>query len=399
MKMISNDNKSPASSRGAYIARGVSATKDEVHAAIKTQAAGAFPGAFCKIIDDPCGDADYCAAMHADGAGTKSALAYIKYRETGDASAFFGIAQDSAVMNLDDLLCIGAAGGFVMSNTIGRNAHRVGGDAIAAIIDGYKTFTDKMRAYGVDIVMSGGETADVGDLVGTLIADSTFFVRLRRRDVLDCSNIKSGDVIVGFASFGKAVYEDKYNAGMGSNGLTAARHLLLCSEYADKYPETYSSTIEKSMVYSGRYRFADMLPGADISVGDAILSPTRTYAPIIKRLLGSRGLHAMVHCTGGGQVKCRSFGNGLHYIKDNLFDTPPLFYAIGESGEIDEREMYQVFNMGHRMELYCTEEFAKTAIDTAAAFGVEGRIVGRVETSPGGANRVSIISGTKRFEY
>lgn len=397
--MKTSDDKNKGAASGAYISRGVSATKDEVHAAIKSQARGAFPGAFCKIIDDPCGDADYCASMHADGAGTKSALAYIKYRETRDISAFFDIAQDSVVMNLDDLLCIGAAGGFVMSNTIGRNAHRVNGDAIAAVIDGYRSFTEKMRGYGVDIEMSGGETADVGDLVGTLIVDSTFFVRMKRENVLDCSNIKPGDVIVGLASFGKAAYEDKYNAGMGSNGLTAARHLLLCSEYADRYPETYSSTIDKSMVYSGKYRFGDKLPGTDVCVGDAILSPTRTYAPIIKKLLGSKELHAMVHCTGGGQVKCRSFGNGLHYIKDNLFDTPPLFRAIGESGQIEEREMYQVFNMGHRMELYCSEEFANKAIEAAAAFGVEGRVVGRVEKSADGNNRVSIISGTNRFEY
>ncbi|NLK39685.1 MAG: phosphoribosylformylglycinamidine cyclo-ligase [Clostridiales bacterium] len=394
--MKTNDNQK---SSDAYRARGVSATKDEVHAAIKTQAKGIFPGAFCKIIEDPCGDPDYCAAMHADGAGTKSALAYIKYRETGDLSAYFDLAQDSAVMNLDDLLCIGAAGGFVMSNTIGRNAHRVGGEAIAAVIEGYQTFVDKMRNYGVDIEMSGGETADVGDLVGTLIVDSTFFVRMKRSSVIDCANIRPGDVIVGLASFGKAIYEERYNAGMGSNGLTAARHLLLCSEYADKYPETYSSTIDKSMVYSGKYRLGDRLPGADVSVGDAILSPTRTYAPIIKRLIGRDGLQAMIHCTGGGQVKCRSFGKGIHYIKDNLFEMPPLFRAIAESGQIHLREMYQVFNMGHRIELYCTEEFAKFAIETAASFGVDARIIGRTEEAPDGENRVTIKTEAGQFEY
>lgn len=392
--MNTSDNQ-----RGAYGARGVSATKDEVHAAIKGQDRGLFEGAFCKIIEDPCGDPDFCAAMHADGAGTKSALAYIKYRETGDVSAFFDLAQDSAVMNLDDLLCVGATGPFVMSNTIGRNAHRVGGEAIAAVIAGYQAFVDKMRDFGIEIVLSGGETADVGDLVGTLIVDSTFFVRMRRRDVIDCSAIRPGDVIVGLASFGQAVYEDRYNAGMGSNGLTGARHLLLCSDYAEKYPETYSSTIDRAMVYSGKYRLEDRLPGAEVSVGDAILSPTRTYAPIVGRLLGRAGLHAMIHCTGGGQVKCRSFGRGIHYIKDNLFPTPPLFAAIAQSGQIAPREMYQVFNMGHRMELYCTEEFAKFAIETAESFGVAARIVGRTEASPDGKNRVTIKTPDGQFEY
>lgn len=255
----------------AYSSRGVSATKDEVHSAISKQDKGVFPGAFCKLIDDPCGDKDYCAAMHADGAGTKSSLAYIKYRETGDYSAFYDIAQDSVVMNLDDLLCIGATKGFVLSNTIGRNAHRVDGKAISAVIDGYTEFTSMLGQYGVDITMSGGETADVGDLVQTIIADSTFFVRIKKSDVIDCDNIKPGDVIVGLASFGQAVYEKRYNAGMGSNGLTAARHLLLSHEYAAKYPETYSDTIDISKVYCGKYKVGDILPGTDVPVVDAIL--------------------------------------------------------------------------------------------------------------------------------
>lgn len=385
----------------AYLSRGVSATKDEVHSAIAKQDKGEFSGAFCKIIPDPCGDPDYCAAMHADGAGTKSSLAYIKYKETGDLSALYNIAQDSVVMNLDDLLCIGATDGFVLSNTIGRNAHRVDGKAIKAVIDGYTDFCEMLKGYGVGITMSGGETADVGDLVSTLIVDSTFFVRMKRSDVIDCDNIKAGDVIVGFASFGKAVYEKAYNAGMGSNGLTAARHLLLSHEYAAKYPETYSDTIDDSKVYCGKYKVNDILPGADVTVVDAVLSPTRTYAPIIREILSNRrgAVHGMIHCTGGGQAKCKNFGRGLHYIKDNLFDVPPLFAAIHENSDISDAEMYQVFNMGHRMELYCSENDAAYMIETAQKYGVDARIVGRTEASSDGKNHVTVISGGAKYEY
>lgn len=385
----------------AYLSRGVSATKDEVHSAIKKQDKGEFAGAFCKIIADPCGDPDYCAAMHADGAGTKSSLAYIKYKETGDISALYNIAQDSVVMNLDDLLCIGATDGFVLSNTIGRNAHRVDGKAIKAVIDGYTDFCELLRGYGIGITMSGGETADVGDLVNTLIVDSTFFVRLKRSEVIDCANIKPGDVIVGFSSFGKATYERAYNAGMGSNGLTAARHLLLSHEYAAKYPETYSGTIDESKVYCGSYGVNDLLPGTDVSVVDAILSPTRTYAPIIKEILDTKrsAVHGMIHCTGGGQAKCKNFGEGLHYVKDDLFDTPPLFAAIFENADISEREMYQVFNMGHRMEVYCAREDAELMIAAAAKYGVEAKLVGYTEASADGENHVTVKANGKIFEY
>lgn len=388
-----SDNKS------AYASRGVSATKDEVHAAIKHQDKGVFPGAFCKLVADPAGDENYCAAFHADGAGTKSALAYIKYRETGDVSAFYDIAQDSAVMNMDDLLCIGASKGFVMSNTIGRNAHRVPGEAIAAVIDGYAGFGEKMAEYGVDIIMAGGETADVGDLVGTIICDSTFFVRLAKADVVDCDNIKPGDVIVGLASFGQASYEDKYNAGMGSNGLTAARHLLLSHKYADKYPETYSATMGKDNAYVGKYDAFDTLPGTDVAVIDAILSPTRTYAPIVAEIFRQKvDVHGMIHCTGGGQAKCKNFGKNLHYIKDDLFDRPPLFEAFAESGAIDEKEMYQVFNMGHRMELYLSREDAEKVIEISRSFGVDAKIVGRVEESDG-KNKVTLTDRGNTFVY
>ena len=385
----------------AYLSRGVSATKDEVHSAISKQDKGVFAGAFCKIIPDPCGDPEYCAAMHADGAGTKSSLAYIKYKETGDLSAFYNIAQDSVVMNLDDLLCIGATDGFVLSNTIGRNAHRVSGEAIKSVIDGYTQFCEMLGTYGVGVTMSGGETADVGDLVSTLIVDSTFFVRLKRSDVIDCDNIKPGDVIVGLASYGKANYEKAYNAGMGSNGLTAARHLMLSHEYAAKYPETYSNTIDKSKVYCGEYGVNDILPGTDVSVVDAILSPTRTYAPIIKTILDKNrsAVHGMIHCTGGGQAKCKNFGCAIHYIKDDLVPRPPLFAAIKKNADIGEREMYQVFNMGHRMEIYCSKDDAQFMIDTSKSFGVDAKIVGRCEASADGKNHVTIKDNGNTFEY
>ncbi len=384
----------------AYMSRGVSASKDEVHRAISGLEKGEFGGAFCKLIPDPCGDADWVAAMHADGAGTKSSLAYIKAKETGSYQPYFDIAQDSMVMNLDDLLCVGAVEGFVMSNTIGRNAHRVDGNAIKAVIDGYSAFAENMKQFGVNIILSGGETADVGDLVATIIADSTFFVRIPRKDVINCDNIKAGDVIVGLSSTGKASYETRYNAGMGSNGLTAARHLLLCDYYADKYPETYSPTIDRSKVYCGKYRIEDILPGTEVSVGDAILSPTRTYAPIIRDILTEKreAVHGMIHCTGGGQVKCRNFGINMHYIKDNLFDVPPLFAAIAENGDISEREMYQDFNMGHRMEIYCSEEDAAFMIECAAKYNVEAKIIGHTEASPEG-NRVTVKANGNIFEY
>lgn len=387
----------------AYLSRGVSSTKEEIHKAIAKLDKGEFAGAFCKLITDPYGDPNMCAAMHADGAGTKASLAYIKYNETGDFSAFSDIAQDSMVMNLDDLLCVGALDNFILSNTIDRNAHRVDGNAIKAIIEGYQSFIKKMELYGINIYMSGGETADVGDLTATLIVNSTFFVRMKRSDVINCDTISAGDVIVGFASFGQASYEDKYNAGMGSNGLTAARHLLLSNYYADKYPETYSSTIDKSKVYCGKYKFEDKLPDSDISVGDAMLSPTRTYAPIIKEILYTDrdDIHGLIHCTGGGQLKCRNFGKHLHYIKDNLFDTPPLFKAIAENGEISEREMYQTFNMGHRLELFCKPEYADKFIDIAKKYNVDARVIGRVEESASDINTMTIydkLTGSI-FEY
>jgi phosphoribosylformylglycinamidine cyclo-ligase len=386
----------------SYLSRGVSPTKDDVKSAITGQTKGVFPGAFCKIIADPMGDPEYCAAMHADGAGTKSTLAYIRYRETGEPSCFKGIAQDSIVMNLDDLICIGAVDRFLVSNTIGRNAHRIDQAVLKNVIDGYQEFVDQMKPYGVNITLSGGETADVGDLVATIIVDSTAFVRLHRNQVVNCDRIQTGDLIVGLASYGQASYESSYNSGIGSNGLTAARHLLLAHDYAVRYPETYSPTIEPSKVYCGHYRFTDLLPGSRQTAGEAILSPTRTYLPIIKEVLTQHfgAIHGMVHCTGGGQTKCQSFGRGLHYLKDNLFATPPLFKAIQAQGEIKPAEMFQVFNMGHRLELYCDQTTAARVIAIAQKFNVDAQIIGRVLANEApDRNKVTIVHDGKEYNY
>ena len=385
-----------------YNSLGVSSTKEEVHKAIEKLDKGIYTGAFCKLIPDPAGDPQWCAAMHADGAGTKSSLAYLMFRETGDFGVYRGIAQDSVVMNIDDMLCVGATDGFVMSNTIDRNAHLVGGEAISAVIEGYASFLDTLSQYGVNVSMSGGETADVGDLARTLIVNSTLFVRMKRGDVINCDNIRPGDVIVGFASYGQCRYETCYNAGMGSNGLTAARHLLLDKSYADKYPETYSPTIDRDKVYCGKYLVTDNLPGTGVTVGAAILSPTRTYAPVIADLLGRirQGIHGMIHCTGGGLVKCRNFGKGVRYVKDDLIDVPPLFRAIYESGAISLREMYQTFNMGCRLEIILPESRAADVIDTARKYEIQAKVIGHVEETSG-VNKVmlkDVIEG-QSFEY
>ncbi len=385
----------------AYLSRGVSATKDDVHKAISHQDSGEFSGTFCKLIPDPCGDPAYCAVMHADGAGTKSSLAYLVYRETGDLRPLRQLAVDAVVMNLDDMLCVGSLGPFVLSNTIGRNAHVVDGSCIKAIIEGYEDVCRTLGKYGIDMQLAGGETADVGDLTRTLIVDATCFARLPRAEVINCNSIQAGDVIVGLASFGQAVYETQYNAGTGSNGLTAARHLLLHHDYAAKYPETYSPTIDDSLVYCGPYHVSDVLPGTSVTVGDAVLSPTRTYAPILRDVLLKHRdtIHGIIHCTGGGQTKCKNFGRGLHYIKDDLFELPPLFSAIRETGSIAPREMYQVFNMGHRMELYTDRQTADCIINIAQAYGVEARIVGRTEAAEDGKNHVTIRQNGDEWLY
>lgn len=386
----------------SYLSRGVSPTKDDVKKAVANQSSGVAPGAFCKLVEDIAGDPEYCLAVHADGAGTKSSAAYLAYRETGDTSCFFGLAQDSLVMNTDDLACVGAISNLSLSNTIGRNAHRVNGACIAAIINGYDAMIEKLGGMGVDIKMTGGETADVGDLVRTLIVDSTIIARMKREDVINAANIKPGHVIVGLASFGKASYEDTENSGISSNGLTAARHMLLSKVYLEKYPESISETIPADKVYCGKYRLEDTLPGSDMTVGQAILSPTRTYLPIVKEVLAScrSQISGMIHCTGGGQAKCRDFGRNLRYVKDNLFEFPPIFRAIYESGEIPMKEMYQVFNCGHRLEFYCDPAVADRIIQIAASYFVDARIVGRVEALPEGSrNEVVITSGNEEFIY
>ena len=370
----------------SYLSRGVSPTKDDVKAAVKNQSKGVFPGAFCKLIEDIAGDPESCTALHADGAGTKSSVAYLMFKETGNYDWFKGLAQDSLVMNTDDLACVGALNNLSLSNTIGRNAHLVDGKAIAKVIEGYDEMIAKLADLGIDIKMCGGETADVGDLVRTLIVDSTIVAREKRDNIINAANIKPGDIIVGLASFGQATYESSYNSGMSSNGLTAARHMLLSKYYFENYKESFSDTIGEDKAYCGKYRLTDKLPGSEQTVGEAILSPTRTFMPVIKAVLEKyrSGIDGIIHCTGGGQAKCRDFGNNVRYVKDNLFELPPLFKAIYESGEIPMKEMFQVFNCGHRIEFYCdSEETAAGIREIASSFNIESRIVGHVEQSNG----------------
>ena len=390
----------------SYIGRGVSPTKDDVKKAVADQSKGAFPGAFCKLVEDMAGDPEYCMAIHADGAGTKSSAAYIAYKETGDTKWFRQIAQDSLVMNIDDLLCVGATSDFYLSNTIGRNAHRVDGACIAAVINGYDDVIGMLNDHGAGIVMTGGETADVGDLVRTMIVDSTVMTRIPKKDVIHAAEIKPGHIIVGLSSSGQASYESAENSGISSNGLTAARHMLLSKIYQEKYPESVSETLMDHMVYCGKYRLEDALPGSSLTVGEALLSPTRTYLPVISRILSlyRDKISGIIHCTGGGLVKCRDFGTNLRYIKDNLFSLPPIFQAIYDLGEISAKEFYQVFNCGHRMELYCEPEYADSLIEIARSFSVDARIVGRVEALEGSSeqnahNEVVIQSELGKFVY
>ena len=386
----------------SYLSRGVSPTKDDVKAAVKNQSKGVFPGAFCKLIEDIAGDPEYCTALHADGAGTKSSVAYLMFKETGNYDWFKGLAQDSLVMNTDDLACVGALNNLSLSNTIGRNAHLVDGKAIAKVIEGYDEMIAKLADLGIDIKMCGGETADVGDLVRTLIVDSTIVAREKRDNIINAANIKPGDIIVGLASFGQATYESSYNSGMSSNGLTAARHMLLSKYYFENYKESFSDTIGEDKAYCGKFRLTDKLPGSEQTVGEAILSPTRTFMPVIKAVLEKyrSGIDGIIHCTGGGQAKCRDFGNNVRYVKDNLFELPPLFKAIYESGEIPMKEMFQVFNCGHRIEFYCdTEETAAGIMEIASSFNIESRIVGHVEQSNGNNNEVIIKYQGEEFVY
>lgn len=383
-----------------YGKRGVSASKEDVHKAIFNIDRGLFPGAFCKIIPDILGgDEEYCNIMHADGAGTKSSLAYIYWKETGDVSVWKGIAQDAVVMNLDDLLCIGATDGIILSSTIGRNKNLVPGEVIATIIGGTEEFLEEMRGLGIGIYSTGGETADVGDLVRTVIVDSTVTCRMHRRDVITNSNIAAGDVIVGLSSFGRANYEKEFNGGIGSNGLTSARHDLFDSYLALKYPESFDPAIPEDLIYSGALELTSPVDGCDLNLGKLVLSPTRTYAPVIREILMNyRGsIHGMIHCSGGAQTKVMNFVNELHIIKDNLFDTPALFRIIQEQSGTGWHEMYRVFNMGHRFEIYVPPEIAADLVDISTSFGVEADIVGRCEAYEG--KRLTITSEFGEFVY
>ena len=380
--------------------RGVSASKEDVHNAIKNIDKGIFPKAFCKIIPDILGGDDtYCNIMHADGAGTKSSLAYIYWRETGDLSVWKGIAQDAVVMNLDDLLCVGATDGILLSSTIGRNKSLIPGEVIAAVINGTQEFVDKMSALGIGMITTGGETADVGDLVRTIIVDSTVTCRMPRSQVIDNAHIAHGDVIVGLESAGQATYEDCYNGGMGSNGLTSARHDVFGKYLAQKYPESYDKAIPDEFVYSGSQLLTAPVEGTGLNAGQLVLSPTRTYAPVIKRVLDELRphIHGMVHCSGGAQTKVMHFVENKHVVKDNLFPIPPLFRLIHDESGTDWKEMYKVFNMGHRMEIYVSEQYAPTIIDISRSFNINAQVVGHVEDAP--TNRLTIKGQEGTYEY
>ena len=383
-----------------YMLRGVSASKEDVHNAIKNIDKGLYPKAFCKIIPDILGgDPEYCNIMHADGAGTKSSLAYAYWKETGDLSVWKGIAQDALIMNIDDLLCVGAVDNILVSSTIGRNKNLVPGSVISAIINGTDELLAELREMGVGAYATGGETADVGDLVRTIIVDSTVTCRMKRSDVINNANIRPGDVIVGLASFGQATYEKEYNGGMGSNGLTSARHDVFGKDIAKKYPETYDHAVPDELVYSGGLNLTDKVQGSPLDAGKLVLSPTRTYAPVVKKLLDALRpqIHGMVHCSGGAQTKILHFVENVHVVKDNMFPIPPLFRTIQEQSHTDWKEMYKVFNCGHRFEVYLPKEYAQQVIDISKSFGIDAQIIGRIE--PSDHTHLTIHSEYGTFEY
>jgi len=383
-----------------YMQRGVSASKEDVHNAISNLDKGLFPKAFCKIVEDTLGnDPEYCNIMHADGAGTKSSLAYLYWKETGDLSVWKGIAQDAIIMNTDDLLCVGAANNILVSSTIGRNKNLIPGEVISALIEGTEEVLQNLRDNGVNAVLTGGETADVGDLVRTVIVDSTVTCRLRRDQVISNDQIQAGDVIVGLASYGQANYETEYNGGMGSNGLTSARHDVFNKVLKTKYPESFDPAVPDDLVYTGKYNLTDRAPGTPLDMGKLVLSPTRTYAPIMVDVLNymRQNIHGIVHCSGGAQTKVLHFVDGVHVIKDNLFETPPLFKIMQEESGTEWKEMYKVFNMGHRMEIYLDERHAEEIMDIAETYGVEAKIIGRVEPFDG--KKVTIQGEHGTYEY
>jgi len=394
LKMI-EENKSER-----YMERGVSASKEDVHNAIKNIDKGLFPKAFCKIVADTLtGSENHCVVMHADGAGTKSSLAYAYWKETGDLSVWKGIAQDALIMNIDDLLCVGAIDNILLSSTIGRNKNLIPGEVLSEIINGTEELLEGLRSNGIGIYSTGGETADVGDLVRTIIVDSTVVCRMKKEDVIDNANIQVGDVIVGLASYGQASYEKEYNGGMGSNGLTSARHDVFNKSVAEKFPETYDNKVPEKLVYSGSKRLTDKVEGVDIDAGKLVLSPTRTYAPIIKKVLEKyrKQIHGMVHCSGGAQTKILHFVDDLHIVKDNLFETPPLFKLIKEQSGTSWEEMYKVFNMGHRMELYVPQAIAEEIITISQSFNVDAQIIGKVVEK--GEKKLTIKSTYGEFVY
>ena len=397
-----HDTKVPleGDSGGRYNLRGVSASKEDVHNAIKNIDKGLFPQAFCKIIPDFLGnDPEYCNIMHADGAGTKSSLAYVYWRETGDLSVWKGIAQDALIMNIDDLLCVGATDNILLSSTIGRNKNLIPGEVISAIINGTNELVEELREMGVNIYPTGGETADVGDVVRTIIVDSTVTCRMKRADVIDNANIESGDVIVGLSSCGQATYEKEYNGGMGSNGLTSARHDVFANYLAEKYPESYNNDIPRELAYSGGCKLTDKVAGLDLDAGKLVLSPTRTYAPVVKKMLETLRphIHGMVHCSGGAQTKILHFIDNLKVVKNNLFPIPPLFKLIQEQSKTEWKEMYKVFNMGHRLEVYLPKEYAQQVIDISKSFNIDAQIIGYCEASD--KKELLIESEFGRFEY
>ena len=386
--------------KNRYYQRGVSADKEDVHNAIKNVDKGLFPKAFCKIVPDylSC-DEEYCLIMHADGAGTKSSLAYMYWKETGDISVWKGISQDALIMNIDDLLCVGATENIMLSSTIGRNKNLINGEVISEIINGTEELLSEYRKFGINIISTGGETADVGDLVRTIIVDSTVVARMKRKDVIDNANIKSGNVIVGLASFGKSTYETEYNGGIGSNGLPSARHDLFSKILAEKFPESFDPSVPEELVYSGTKKLTDTVEGLPLDVGKLVLSPTRTYAPIIKKILDKyrSKINGMVHCSGGAQTKVMHFVGNVHIIKDNMFELPPLFKLIQEESGTDWKEMYKVFNMGHRMELYVPEEIAEDIIAISESFNVDAKIIGRVEDYEGKKLTINSEFGTYTY--
>ncbi|MBY9018405.1 MAG: phosphoribosylformylglycinamidine cyclo-ligase [Candidatus Lokiarchaeota archaeon] len=388
--------------KNIYSQLGVSSKKEDVHKALENINKGLFPGAFCKIVEDIRRRDDYCSIFHSDGAGTKSSLAYMYYRETNDISVFRGIVRDAMVMNIDDMLCVGATGDYFLSNNIGRNGHYISGEIITEIINEYQYYSSKLTELGLKVTLCGGETADVGDIVKTLLVDASMFTTMERKDVIDASNIQASDVILGLASDGKAIYEDDYNSGIGSNGLTLARHGVLVHDYYEKYPECFDRETNEKLLFFGKYLLTDKLPGLELNIGKSLLSPTRTYAPVLIDILSNfrKDIHGIIQNTGGGQTKVLNFSKGIKYIKNNLFKTPKIFEIIQNSSETPWREMFQVFNMGNRLEIYCSEPNAKKIMEICRKFAIESKIIGFCEVSPRAKkNIVEIKSEFGSFEY